>query len=115
MKRKKPLDKSAYQALAMITQFGINMIVPIGMMSALGIWLDRKQGTSFWTLLLFFVGAVAGAQNIYRMARKVYDRKTPEEVLDAAGPDGDSDEPDGSMGEVGGRIGETAGGIEKKE
>ncbi|MBR1703001.1 MAG: AtpZ/AtpI family protein [Lachnospiraceae bacterium] len=70
--RKKKYDKSVYRSLALITQFGINMLVPIGMLTALGIWLDGKFDTSYWTVLLFFVGAVAGGQNVYRMAKAVY-------------------------------------------
>lgn len=65
-------DGSVYRSLVLITQFGINMIVPIGMMTALGIWLDGRFHTSFWTILLFFVGAVAGGQNIWRMAKAVF-------------------------------------------
>lgn len=72
MKRRKGIDNSVAQALAMVIQFGINMLVPICMMSALGIWLDRKCGTSFWMILLFIVGAAAGAQNVYRMAKQIY-------------------------------------------
>lgn len=72
MKKRKNDDRIVYQSLAMITQFGLNMIVPICLMSALGIWLDRKLGTSFLTVVLFAAGAVAGGQNIYRMARRMY-------------------------------------------
>ncbi len=72
MKRRKGMDRSVAQALAMVMQFGINMLVPICFMSALGIWLDRKFDTSFWMIILFIVGAVAGGQNVYRMARQVY-------------------------------------------
>ena len=72
MKRRKGIDNSVAQALAMVMQFGINMLVPICFMSALGIWLDKKFDTSFWMILLFIVGAVAGGQNVYRMARQVY-------------------------------------------
>ncbi len=72
LRKKRPYDKSVYQSLALITQFGLNMLVPIGLMCALGIYLDRKQETSFWTILLFFIGAVAGAQNVYRMAKRIY-------------------------------------------
>lgn len=81
MKRRKGIDNSVAQALAMVMQFGINMLVPICFMSALGIWLDRKLGTSFWMILLFIVGAVAGGQNVYRMARQVYggDKKGSDE------------------------------------
>lgn len=69
-------DRSVYQSLVFVTQFGINMLVPIGMMSALGIWLDKRFDASFYTILLFFVGALAGGQNVFRMARKVYGRKS---------------------------------------
>lgn len=54
----------------MVTQFSINMLVPIGMMTAIGIWLDKKFGTYVWTIVLFLVGAVAGGQNVYRMAKR---------------------------------------------
>lgn len=70
--RKKKQDKSVYRALTMIMQFGINMLVPIGILSWLGILLDRRCGTSFFMVLFFFIGAVAGFQNIWRMARTVY-------------------------------------------
>lgn len=72
MKRRRGIDNSVAQALAMVMQFSINMLVPICLMSALGIWLDKKFDTSFWMILLFAVGAVAGGQNVYRMARQVY-------------------------------------------
>ncbi len=70
--RKNKQDKSVYKALAMITQFGINMLVPIGIMTWLGILLDHRCGTSFFVVLFFFIGAIAGFQNIWRMAGKVY-------------------------------------------
>lgn len=62
-----------YRALVLIMQFGINMLVPIGIMSWLGILLDRKCGTSFFMVLFFFIGAVAGFQNVWRMAKSVYE------------------------------------------
>ncbi len=81
-------DRSVYRAFALVMQFGINMLVPIGMMSALGVFLDRKLGTSYIMVLLFFVGAIAGAQNVYRMAKRVYEAD-PEErkPLDRRGED----------------------------
>ncbi len=71
MKKDKGDNRIIYQSLAMITQFGLNMIVPICAMSALGVWLDRKLDTSFLTILLFAAGAVAGGQNVYCMARRM--------------------------------------------
>ena len=59
MRHKKKMDKSVYRSFAMITQFGINMLVPIGMMTWLGVYLDKRFGTSYLMIVLFFAGAVA--------------------------------------------------------
>ena len=71
MKKRKDDNRIVFQSFAMIMQFGLNMIVPVCMMSALGIWLDRKLGTAFLTIVLFLVGAVAGGQNIYRTVKRI--------------------------------------------
>ncbi len=76
MKQGQDDSRTVFQSFAMVMQFGLNMIVPIGMMSAIGIWLDGKLGTSWFTVVLFVVGAVAGGQNIYHMAKRICD--TPE-------------------------------------
>ena len=51
MKQRKGDERIVFQSLTMVTQFGINMIVPICMMSAFGIWLDGKLGTTWLTIL----------------------------------------------------------------
>lgn len=104
MKQPKKNDNSVAQALVMVMQFGINMLVPICLMSALGIWLDKKFGTSFWMILLFFAGALAGGQNVYRMAKQVYGK-------DGRKPDQERT-PDASGRECG-RFGEEDGETEK--
>lgn len=102
MRRRKDDDRIVYQSLAMIMQFGLNMIVPICMMSALGVWLDGKLGTSFLTIVLFVVGAVAGGQNIYRIARGMCRDNGQETEGGSAGGNGEkavpaaSDEDDGN-------------------
>ncbi len=67
--------KSVYRALTMITQFGLNMLVPIFACSFLGIFIDRKLGTSFFTIVLFFIGALAGFRNVFIFARKIFEEK----------------------------------------
>lgn len=47
------------------------MIVPIFLCTFLGIWIDKKAGTSFWVIILFFMGALAGFTNIYKLAKKI--------------------------------------------
>ena len=71
MKPKRDYNKSVYRSLALVMQMGFDMLVPICLMTAFGIFLDRKLGTSFLVILLFFAGALAGAQNVYRLARKI--------------------------------------------
>lgn len=66
-------NKTVWQALTMITQFGVNMLVPIFMCSFAGMYLDRWLGTSVWMVALFFVGALAGFTNVFRFARRVYE------------------------------------------
>lgn len=72
-RKKNRYDRSVYRSFVLIMQFGINMLVPICMMSALGIFLDKQFGTSFIMVILFFVGAIAGGQNVYRMAKGIYE------------------------------------------
>lgn len=66
-------SRNVYQALLMISQFSINMLVPIFMCSFAGMFLDWKLGTSFWTVVLFFCGALAGFTNVFRFAKKIYE------------------------------------------
>lgn len=73
-KRHKRGDGRVWEALALVMQFGIHMIVPIFMCLFLGLWIDRKAGTSYWVIILFFMGALAGFTNIYKLARKIYGR-----------------------------------------
>lgn len=57
----------------MISQFGINMLVPIFLCTFSGIFLDRLLGTSFLAVTLFFAGALAGFTNVFRFAKKIYE------------------------------------------
>lgn len=66
-------NKNVYQALIMISQFAVNMLVPIFICFFIGVFLDRKFGTSFWMVVLFFVGALAGFTNVFRFAKRIYE------------------------------------------
>lgn len=75
MRKRKTDYRPVYRAMAMISQFSINMIVPICLMTLLGIWLDGKLGTSYLVVVLFFAGAIAGFRNVYVLAKNLW--KTP--------------------------------------
>ena len=64
--------RNAVQLLGMISQFGINMLVPIVLCFFAGRFLDKHFGTVWWTIVLFFAGALAGFRNIYVLAKKYF-------------------------------------------
>lgn len=72
MKKKQHFDKNVYRSFTLILQFSLNMLVPICIMTAAGIFLDKKLGTSFLVIVGFAIGAVAGGQNNYRMAKGIF-------------------------------------------
>lgn len=73
-------DKNVYRSLMMITQFGLNMLVPIFACAFLGMFIDKKLGTSFFTVIFFFIGALAGFRNVYIFAKRIYeDKEKPDE------------------------------------
>ncbi len=66
--------KEVYRSLALVTQFGINMLVPIFLCTFLGIFLDGLFHTSFLVIVFFFLGALAGFRNIYIFAKQIYEQ-----------------------------------------
>lgn len=80
--KKNKYNKEVYRSLTLITQFGINMLVPIFLCTFLGIFLDNKLGTNFIVIILFFIGAIAGARNIYIFAKGIYDKPKDKDKKD---------------------------------
>jgi len=76
------LDKETKRAafrLAYASSIGISMVISIFGALYLGIWLDRKFGTSPWlTMLLLLMGIAAGFRNIYVMIRRSIDDEKPD-------------------------------------
>lgn len=73
-------NRSVFQSMTMLSQFGINMLVPVIACSFLGIFLDRRFGTSYLVVILFFVGAIAGGRNCYRFAKRIFDSPSSSEA-----------------------------------
>jgi hypothetical protein len=88
MKRKR---EQPYKYLAMISQVGVSVIVPIGMMILFGKMLDYFFHTGNLVVIIFaVVGMLAGLRNLYviplRMSeqaqKKAAENKTEEEKAD---------------------------------
>ena len=71
--------RQVLDALVLVFQFGINMIVPISLCCLLGIWIGNKTGISWMMIPFFFIGALAGGTNVYRMAKRIYERDNKED------------------------------------
>ncbi len=69
-------NRQVWDSLVLIFQFGINMIVPILMCTFLGVWIGKKFDILWIVIPLFFMGAVAGGQNIYRMSKRLFETKS---------------------------------------
>lgn len=74
-KNKKNEMKYVWDALIMVYQFGINMLVPIFICTFIGVWIGNKFDIDWIVIPLFFVGALAGANNIYKMSKKFINPK----------------------------------------
>lgn len=70
--------KSVYESLAMVTQFGINMMVPIVLCTLFGVFLGERFSIPVVTVPLFFLGAFAGFRNVYRLSKKIFEQKDPD-------------------------------------
>ncbi len=60
--------KHMYRNLALISQLGIQVMVPIFLCLFVGIFLDEQLSTGFFTLLFLTLGVLAGGRNAYILA-----------------------------------------------
>lgn len=71
-------NRENFKILTFISQFAINMLVPIFLCSFAGYYIDEKLGSHIFFVILFFVGAIAGGRNIYLLAKKTYSKNDDE-------------------------------------
>lgn len=62
--------KSVYTTLAMISQVGISMVVPILLCTYAGVWLEEKFEFPF-TVIMIVVGVLAGVRNVVAMVKRM--------------------------------------------
>ena len=74
--------KNVYQSFTMVMQFGLNMIVPILMCTMLGVYIGERYDILFIVAPLFFIGALAGFSNIYKMAKKIFEQESDRDTKD---------------------------------
>jgi len=70
--------RSVYNTLALISQLGISIIVPIIMCTLLGCWLDERFSLST-TIPLIVAGVLAGIRNAYHLVHRANEDPEDEE------------------------------------
>lgn len=61
-------EPKVIRTLALISQVGISMMVPIFLMAWLGSWVDNKFSTQFFPLFLI-LGIGGGFRSVYTLVR----------------------------------------------
>ena len=69
--------KEVFRSLSLITQLGINVMVPVFMCLFIGLLADKYLHTSI-TVWLMFLGILAGGRNAYILAEKVLEQNVNE-------------------------------------
>jgi len=67
---KKINKRQIVNSSSMVLQFSLNMITPIVLCVALGVWIGDKYDMDWIVIPLFFVGALAGYNSIFRMVKE---------------------------------------------
>ena len=67
---KKKEKNQVVESLALVMQLSISMIVPIVACTLFGVWLGNKLDISWLAIIGFFVGALAGAESVYKLGKK---------------------------------------------
>ena len=65
-------NREIANALILILQISITMLVPILLCTLGGLWLDRKFGTEWIAIVGFVLGTIAGFQNVYRLVKRYF-------------------------------------------
>ena len=72
---KKVNNREIVESFSMVLQFGLNMITPIAMCIALGVWIGDKYNMDWIVIPFFFMGALAGYTSIFKMVKKYLKKK----------------------------------------
>lgn len=63
-------NRQIFRSLALLTQLGLSVMVPVFLCIFAGRWIDSRFGTN-WTLVFLFLGFLAGISCAWRLAAGV--------------------------------------------
>lgn len=65
-------DNTVVKALAMISQIGITMLVPIFLCGCIGHYLDKRFDAGFYFVVFLILGILAAFRNVYLLTKQFY-------------------------------------------
>jgi ATP synthase protein I len=76
-----------FRNIALISQLGINIMVPVFMCLLIGKGLDRLTGSSLWIIVMLVIGVLAGARSAYTTAMNSvradeHKEEDPQDIVD---------------------------------
>ncbi|WP_051532841.1 AtpZ/AtpI family protein [Lachnobacterium bovis] len=71
-KMKQSDSRELRQAMTMFIGISMNMIIPIVLMTFVGVYFGKKFNLKWLPIPLFFVGVLAGGNNVYKEFKKFF-------------------------------------------
>lgn len=72
-------NRNVWRAVAMITQIGLGMIIPIFLCVYAGVWLNEKTKNEIFFPILLMVGILAAFRNLFSLTKSFYLRDKEKE------------------------------------
>lgn len=72
-------EKKVIKSIAMISQIGISMLVPIFLCCGVGYWINEQFHQELWFLLLMLIGVGAAFRNLFLLTKSFYGKEEKEE------------------------------------
>lgn len=69
------IDKNIFKSLALISQIGISMLVPIFLCTFVGTKLDAWLLTNYFTIVFLFLGICAAFRNVFHLTKSFYTKE----------------------------------------
>lgn len=85
-------DHNVFKALALISQLGIGMLVPVFIGLFFGRFLDRMLGTGWLTIVFLILGVLAAYRNLYYYTKPLIKGEKEKENEALYGKDGNKTE-----------------------
>ncbi|HRS01982.1 MAG TPA: AtpZ/AtpI family protein [Bacteroidota bacterium] len=63
-------NNSVWKSAGPFLNLGTELVTPIILGGLIGSWLDKKNGTKFWLIILLIVGIIVGFYNFFRTIKR---------------------------------------------